>query len=579
MENFNKKLKNFIKEIIFELYQINDLDFVVEAPKDQSHGDLATNIAMVLTKTLKRNPLEIAEEIKNKLYELKLEEINEVSIAKPGFINFKTNKKSYVSIIEKILTDKDIFGSNEIGKGKNIIIEFSSPNIAKPFTIGHLRSTIIGDSIAKILEFSGYKIFKDNHLGDWGASFGKYLAAFDYYNVNIEEIKKSERPIKELVDLYIRYTEDSENNSELKELGRDWFKKLEEGNATARQLWEECINISFIEFDKIYNKLGITFTENNGKGYGESFFEHKMQAVLEELKQASKENKLDYHESEGAQLVFFPNNEMPPLMILKSNGTTLYSTRDLATDKFRKFEMSERYGEDLTVINETGIEQSLYWKQIFKIEEMLGWYQKGERVAITHGLYRFKEGKMSTRKGNVIWLEDVLNESVQRASKISTDKEVDDIVAQKVGIGAIKWNDLKRDPRQDILFDWDEILNLKGNSSPYIQYTYVRANKIGKTTNFDFDQISPNEEEFKILVMLYEFPEVIKYSAQNYQSSSICNYLFNLSQAYSAFYEKHRILNAENENVKNFRIALSQSTAQVIKNGLYLLGIDTVEQM
>ncbi len=575
MNDIKSDLQNNLTEALKSL-GIKDVEIEIERPKDESHGDFSSNVSMKLSAVLKKNPLQIAQELVTELDKNKLESIEKIEAVNPGFINFYIKKSAYLNILENVISLSDKFGANNIGEGKNVIVEFSSPNIAKPFTIGHLRSTIIGDSIAKILEFSGYKVFRDNHLGDWGASFGKYLAAFEHYNIDIEEIKKSDRPIKQLVDLYIKFTQDSEENPDLKELGREWFKKLEDGDEKARKLWQECINISFIEFDKVYKKLNVSFTENEGKGYGESFFEDKMPAVIKELEEANEQKRVDYHKSEGAMLVFFPKEELPPMMVLKSNGTTLYSTRDLATDKYRK--ENSRYGyPNLTVINETGIEQSLYWKQIFKTEEMLGWYKKGERIAIMHGLYRFKEGKMSTRKGNVIWLEDVLNESINRAEKLSKEEEAE--LPVKIGVGAIKWNDLKRDPKQDIVFDWEEILNLKGNSSPYIQYTYVRANKIGKTNNFDFNDITPNEEEGKVLDLISQFGQIIEYSAQNYQSSTICTYLFNLSQSYSTFYEKHRILNAEDEKTKNFRIALSQATAQVIKNGLNLLGIETVERM
>jgi len=606
-------LKQKIAQTVNHLYQseLASSDVEINSTPNSDFGDFATNVAMKLTKTLRKNPIEIANEIAAHLNTESKEYVEKMEVAKPGFINFYIKDAYYKNYLPEILQQGDNFASNDFGKGKNVILEYSSPNIAKPFTIGHLRSTIIGDSLARILKFSGFTVFQDNHLGDWGAAFGKQLASFELYPEELKALDASTDPIKMLVDLYVKFNADCEKDPSLIEKARDWFKKLEDKDPVARQLWQKCVDLTFKELRRIYKELNILpFTENvveiEGQklaiGYGESFFEDKMAVVIEELKEKAKEGIIDYHQSEGAWLVFFPNNSLPPLMILKSNGTTLYSTRDLATDKFRKdpkfYGVDKDYGyPNLVVINETGIEQKLYWQQIFKTEELLGWYKPGQRIAITHGLYRFKEGKMSTRKGNVIWLNDVLEEAKKRAKNLSSDKDKDstnvvensDINSEKIGIGALKWNDLKRNPEQDIIFDWDEIINLKGNSSPYIQYSYVRAMKVlekaaseGLQDYKDFkfsEELKLNPEELTLLKTLAKFPNVVLEAAEKYYPSTICLYLYDLAQVFNSFYDKHTILKAEDEEVKNYRLQLTTAAGQVLKTGLNLLGIETVERM
>lgn len=587
------KIKQSIQEIIslaiadlFNNSDISQFDIKIEVPKDESHGDYSTNIAMILSKKLGKNPVEIANEIVQKINES--EEIDSANVAGPGFINTILNEEAFSEGIYAIANNHNLYA--QVVK-ENKIIEFSSPNIAKPFTIGHLRSTIIGDSIARLNEEIGMQVFRDNHLGDWGASFGKYLAAFDLYKIDLDKLLHSERPIKELVDLYIRFNSDIEKNENLKELGREWFKKLEDGDQIARNYWQKCIDISFVEFKRIYDLLDIHFTENNGRGYGEAFFEDEMKHVIEDLHNANKEGLIDFKMNDGAWLIFFDKaDKLPPLMILKSNGTTLYSTRDLATDRFRM--NHTEYGHpELTVVNEVGNEQKLYWQQLFKVEELLGWYKQGKRIHIGHGLYKFKDGKMSTRKGNVIWLEDILNQSIEQANQIAlengenlSDEEIKEI-SHVVGIGAIKWNDLKRDRNIDVLFDWDEMLNIKGDSAPYIQYTYARAKSIVRQygsfnlndKGFSFKQFQ-TEEERNLMKLINEFPQVVYDSAVGYAPNFLCNYIYDLAQAFNKFYNKHSVLNAE-KDLKEARVFLTNTTAEVIKKGLSLLGIKTVEKM
>ena len=582
---------------------------ILEHPKDERHGDYSSNIALAIFSSSKfrpkadqsladkvqsskfRTPMELAEEIatKFKIQNSKFKILEKVEAVKPGFVNFYLSEKYLLENIKTVLEEKEKFGSKRQDPNKKVVIEYSSPNIAKPFTVGHLRSTIIGDAIANLLEANGWKVYRDNHLGDWGTQFGKQIYAIKTWG-NEDEITKSENPVKMLMDLYVRFHQEAEKDPALEEEGRRWFKKLEDGDKETRRLWNKCIEWSLKEFRKIYDRLGISFTENNGAGYGESFFEDKMGGIINEL-----EKKGLLKESEGAKLVFYPKNKYPPLMIIKKDGATLYATRDLATDKFRL----NKYGKDVVIINEVGIEQSLYFKQIFEIEKMLGWVKDGQRIHKRHGHYRFKDEKMSTRKGNVIWLEEVLEEAIGRANKLSSGKAEN--TAKDIAIGAIKWNDLKRTSEQDIVFDWDEILNMEGNAGPYLQYTFARTHNVIHKASINVmpnsfqhlertgilkpasprgEQVQDDKmmepEEVSLLRALQRFPEIVWEAGENFSPNLLCNYLFDLAQKFNLFYQKHKILESEN---RDFRLALTQAVGQVIKNGLYLLGIKAPERM
>ena len=582
---------------------------ILEHPKDERHGDYSSNIALAIFSSSKfrpkadqsladkvqsskfRTPMELAEEIatKFKIQNSKFKILEKVEAVKLGFVNFYLSEKYLLENIKTVLEEKEKFGSKRQDPNKKVVIEYSSPNIAKPFTVGHLRSTIIGDAIANLLEANGWKVYRDNHLGDWGTQFGKQIYAIKTWG-NEDEITKSENPVKMLMDLYVRFHQEAEKDPALEEEGRRWFKKLEDGDKETRRLWNKCIEWSLKEFRKIYDRLGISFTENNGAGYGESFFEDKMGGIINEL-----EKKGLLKESEGAKLVFYPKNKYPPLMIIKKDGATLYATRDLATDKFRL----NKYGKDVVIINEVGIEQSLYFKQIFEIEKMLGWVKDGQRIHKRHGHYRFKDEKMSTRKGNVIWLEEVLEEAIGRANKLSSGKAEN--TAKDVAIGAIKWNDLKRTSEQDIVFDWDEILNMEGNAGPYLQYTFARTQSVIHKASINVmpnsfqhlertgilkpasprgEQVQDDKmmepEEVSLLRALQRFPEIVWEAGENFSPNLLCNYLFDLAQKFNLFYQKHKILESEN---RDFRLALTQAVGQVIKNGLYLLGIKAPERM
>ncbi|OGI69585.1 arginine--tRNA ligase [Candidatus Nomurabacteria bacterium RIFCSPLOWO2_01_FULL_42_20] len=557
-EKIKKSIEDALKKLEIEAKEIH-----LEHPEDLSHGDYSTNVAMVLAPKSGLKPLQLAEKLKSDLSKglQKGGFIEKIDIAGPGFINFYLSPEFFNESIKEILERKSDFGKNDLGKGKKVIVEYSSPNIAKPFTIGHLRSTIIGDSIAKILEFSGHQVIRDNHIGDWGTQFGKLIVAIKKWG-DEKKLNKSKNPVKILVDLYIKFHKEVEKNPKLEDEAREWFKKLEQHDKETFSLWKKIVDWSMKEFNRLYGRLGVKFDEI----LPESFFEEKMREVLEEIK-----NKKIGQMSEGALVIFFTEeSHLPPLLVQKSDGTSLYATRELATDKYRK----EKYGKDIVIINEVGSEQKEYFKQIFAAEEMLGWFKKGERVHISHGLYRLPEGRMSTRKGNAVWLEDIVNEAVKRAGEFNRE------VAEPVAIGALKFNDLKRESKSDIVFSWDEILNLKGDSGPYLQYTYARARsvllkaeqeKIKPSTIYHLPATDPER-------LLYRFPEVVERAVREYSPHYIAIYLLDLASAFNSFYNEIKIVD-KNDPDSPYKVALTQAVSIILKNGLWLLGIQTPEKM
>lgn len=579
--DIKKEIKKEIENALAKL-DIVDIKPELFCPEELSNGDYTTNIAMVVfaSKEFKswvsdfKDPRELAEKIRLKLKEKSdiKDTFERLEVAGPGFINFYLSQ-NYISNWANRLLEH---GEKALNRAKStkgrVIVEYSSPNIAKPFTVGHLRSTIIGDAIANLLVATGWDVVRDNHVGDWGTQFGKQIYAIKAWG-DEEKIEKAKNPVKELVALYVRFHKEAEKNPDLEDRARVWFKKLEEGDSEARRLWQKCIDWSWKEFDKLYSALNIKFTENNGKGYGESFFEDKMKPVTEELRKKDLLRK-----DQRAELVYFKNDKYPPLMILKQDKTTLYATRDLATDKFRL----EKYGKDVKIINEVGSEQSLYFNQLFETEKMLGWVKDEQRVHIRHGLYRFKDQKMSTRKGNVIWLEELLDEAEKKAVALSKQDGIsNDQNARVIGIGALKWNDLKRNSVQDIVFNWDDVLNMQGDSGPYMQYSYARAQSmLKKAGNKKLEKLSDNgfkeKEELDLIRYLLRYSDIIEQAANKFSPNVLCAYLFILAQKFNLFYQKHKVIGAENERE---RLGLVFITSIVLKHGLSILGIKALKKM
>lgn len=547
--------------------------FLIEHPEKEIYGDYASNIAFVLSKKQKRPPMEIAQQIVKCIPKINF--VERIEIVKPGFINFFLSKEFFISELKRILKEKDKYGSSKIGKGKTMIIDYSSPNIAKSFGVGHLRSTIIGQAIYNIYKFLGWRCIGDNHLGDWGTQFGKLIVAIKKWG---DKKNLKELTIDDLEKLYIRFHREAKSNLRLEEEAREWFKRLEDGDKEAKKIWQACVNISLKEFNRIYKLLEIKIDY----AFGESFYRGMLKNIINEAvkKKVAKKSK-------GAIIIEYPEDELPPAIILKFDGATTYLTRDLATIKYRL----KRWKPNL-IIYEVGADQALYFQQLFRAVEYLRWAKRENFFHVAHGLIRLKEGKFSTRRGLTIHLEDVLEEAIERAEEIIGKSETGRGLSEKerkkiakiVGIGAVKYNDLSQHYSKDIIFDWDKILNLKGNSAPYLQYTYARCQSVLRKTKFKIDLkeikiIDFAIEEENILKMIYKFPEVVQEAAKKFSPNLICKFAFELAQKYNIFYDVHPIIKAKTPQLKNFRITLTFAVGQVLKNSLFLLGISTPEKM
>lgn len=568
-----EKIKRMLKDSVKKIFPGLEIpEFQIEYPEKKELGDYSTNLAFQIAKIVKKSPLEIATQISDSIKRDKTFE--KIEVKNPGFINFFLSIDFLFEEVKKILKDKENYGKSRIGEGKTVIIDYSSPNIAKPFGIGHLRSTIIGQALYEIYKFLGYKTIGDNHLGDWGTQFGKLIFAIKKWGKK----KIKEYSVLELEALYVKFHKELEKNPQLEQEGREWFKKLEEGTREARKIWKTLIKISLKEFKKIYKLLDVKFDLM----LGESFYEPMLKEILKEL----KEKKIA-KESQGALIVEFPNNQLPPIIAQKSDGTTTYFTRDLATIKYRL----KKWNPDL-IIYEVGADQKLYFQQLFKTVEILNWTKKTRFVHVAHGLYRTKTGKFSTRRGETVHLEEVLKEAIEKAREIIeksencrglTEKEKEKI-SKIVGIGAVKYNDLSQHPSKDIIFDWGKILNLKGNSAPYLQYTFVRCHSILQKSKIEFKTLKLipeklNSEEINILREIRKFPEIVQEAGEKFSPNLICNFVFDLAKSYNNFYNLYPILKERDKSVKNFRLALTKCVAQVIKNSLSLLGIKVPKKM
>ncbi len=547
-----------------------DVQIEVEFPKEKMHGDLSTNVALLLSRKLKKNPQKLAQLIVEKIDPKRTKWIEKIEVKDPGFINFFLSKEFLLANLREILRKKENYGKNKRKKKKTIIIDYSSPNIAKRFGIGHLRSTIIGQALYNIFKFLGHKVIGDNHIGDWGTQFGKLI-----YQIKKENLDPQKLTVEEMEKLYVKFHQEAEKNPKIEEEGRKWFKKLEEGDKEARRIWQACVKKSLKEFEKIYQILGIKIDYT----LGESFYEKMIPKIIEE----AKKKKL-VKESRGALIMEFSQKNLPPAILLKSDRASTYFTRDLATIKYRV----KRWKPDL-IIYEVGADQKLHFQQLFTAAELFGWIKKEKLVHVAHGLYRLKEGKFSTRKGLTVHLEDVLKEAIERAKEIIeksktarklTEKEKEKI-AKMVGIGAVKYNDLKQHPSKDIIFEWEKILNLKGNSAPYLQYTFARCKSVlGKAKSFKFQKPSKLEEiEIEILKHLAKFQDIVEIAGEKFSPNLICDYLFELAQKFNRFYDFYPILKAEIKSQKNFRLSLTFGVSQILEIGSKILGISLPEKM
>lgn len=542
----------------------SDIVFDVDHPSNPSFGDYSTNVAMILGKAQHTNPLEIANAIKTELDKKLPPHVTKIDVLPPGFINFWLDTDYLISETKKIKSGEYQEDLNKIGSEKTMVIDYSAPNIAKPFGIGHLRSTNIGQAIYNIYKLLGWKTIGDNHLGDWGTQFGKMIYQIQKeqkeHNLNLGDLS-----IDKLEQLYVQFHKDAETDPTLEEKARHIFKKLEEKDPEITKIWQLCIDISLREFDRIYQLLKVKLDY----AYGESYYRELMPTVLADAK---AKNLLV--ESQGAQVINLPGAKVPA-MLVKSDGGTTYHLRDLATIKFRV----QTWNPDL-IIYEVGADHKLHFQQVFQAAGMLGYIDRSKLVHIAHGMIRWSDGKFSTRQGKTIHLEEVINEAISRAEKLVKADVNKKEIAQVVGIGAIKFNDLKQEPERDIVFDWDKLLALDGYSAPYLLYTYSRCQSVlakAKTTSLEApSQMAP--EEITLIRSFYLFPEVIIRSASDMSPHHLTQYLFDLAQKYSLFYEKCRII-GEPQPVESFRLFLTATTVSVLKTGLNLLGIEVLEKM
>lgn len=548
---------------IGEHFEKAKIERMLEKPKYEAIGDLAFP-CFDLAKIYRKSPHQIAEELmKNISWPPIFQQVEAVN----GYINIFLNRNEVsAKVIHEILEKKAAFGQSSFGKNNVITIDFSSPNIAKPFSMGHLRSTVIGNSLALIAEKCGYQVIRINHLGDWGTQFGKLIVAYKMWGKE-QVVKKN--PIKELLKLYIRFHEEAEHDESLNEAGRAWFKKLENNHPEALELWKWFREESWKEFSKIYELLGVSFDSTDG----EAFYNDKMDIVIKELK-----DKGLLEESEGAEIVEL-GAAYPPCLIKKKDGTTLYATRDLAAAIYRKNKYNSV--KSLYVV---GHEQSLHFKQIFLVLKKMGheWHEGLEHVPF--GMMLKNGKKMSTRKGKIVLLEEVLNDAIELALENMEQKNPTlsskEIVAQQVGTGAVIFHDLKNYRLNDVEFSLEEMLKFEGDTGPYVQYTHARASALLRKGNYkeiERTEAQFDEEAWPIVKELIEFPEVIKRAYDGYDPSLIAKYVIQLSKKFNQYYGKVRIL-ADSE-YKQVRLSLVSAVQIVLREGLRLLGVDAPEEM
>lgn len=571
-ENKNEIAKCIYDALDNENITLEDIKNKIETPKDKQNGDFAYP-CFNLAKVLRNSPVNIANTIKENIkLSNKISKVEAVN----GFLNFYLNSENIVNdVLENILEKKEEYGSSNEGNGINIIVEYSSPNIAKPFHLGHFRNTVLGKALYDLYEILGYNVTGINHLGDWGRQFGILIEGYRRFK---DEYNLEENPLEALSDIYVRINKIAKEDEAVMDIARENFKKLEQGDEELTKLWEFFREVSLKEYKRIYALLGSKFDSYNG----EAFYNDKMDEVIEIL-----DKKGVLKDSQGAKVVEVGDN-MPPCIVLKSNGSTIYATRDLAAILYRA-----RTYDFTKCIYVTATEQILHFKQIFAVAKYLvdEKYQKG-LVHVSYGMIRLKTGKMSTREGNVIYVNDLINEAVAKAKNIILAKNPElenaDEVAKIIGIGALTFNYLKNNKNKDIIFDLDETLRFDGETGPYVQYTYVRTKSILEKVGFNIENVNrenvdfsllKEKQEVELIKELEKFEMTIRKAAQEYEPSILARYLIDVATAFSRFYNECSVANIEDEELKKARCVLVYAASIVIKKGLSILGIDCPEKM
>lgn len=571
-------MNDYKLELANQIAKITNLDTeeiqkYIEIPPNPEMGDY-TFPCFRLAKELKKAPPMIAQEIKEKLeseVEWNEKQLFEKVEVIGGYLNLFVNKDAYIeNIMNEALKQGENYGKSDIGAGKTVVIDYSSPNIAKPFHIGHLRSTVIGSSLYKLYRFLGYKVIGINHLGDWGMGVCRTIAGYQLWK---DEYDFSVRPIDAILKIYVRYNQIEKENPDFKIHAVEALKKLEEGDEEVTKIWKWIIDVSLTDYKKIYNLMGCEFDSYNG----EAFYNDKMDRVIEELR---AKNLLV--ESEGAQVVMM-DEDIPPCIILTSAGTTIYATRDLAALLYR----IDNYNFDRCLYL-VASEQSLHFKQVFTTLGKMGYEEYSRRCEhIPFGLVLDSDGqKMGSRKGNATTLEEIFNEAIEKSLKIIEDKnpelENKEDVATKVGVGAIIFNDLANNRIKDEIFDWDQILNFTGETGPYMQYTYVRTRSILRNVGYmpefaDFTKLN-DKEGFEVVRAIGQFGDTVKVAVDKNEPSILSRYLLELAKNFSRYYNEHHII-CDDKEVQDARLLLTKVTGDIIKEGLSLLGIQCPEKM
>ena len=535
----------------------------IEVPPNNDLGDFALP-CFKFSKILRKSPIMIAESLKA---DFVTDDVISEVVAVNGYLNFKVNRSGKtVSLLAEILEKGDEYGSSKVGDGKTVCIDYSSVNIAKPFHIGHLSTTVIGSSLCKIFRFLGYKVVGINHLGDYGTQFGKLIVAFKMWSSKEAVI---EGRLKELTRIYVKFHDEAEKNPALDDEARRYFKLIEDGDKEANELFELFKTITLEEVNKIYDALNVEFDSYAG----ESFYNDKMQPIVDELLEKGL-----LKDSEGAKIVDLTEDDMPPCLILKADGSSLYATRDLAAAVYRK--NTYDFYKCLYVV---AYQQNLHFKQFFKVLDKMGKEWAKDLVHVAYGMVSLEDGAMSTRHGKVVLLEDVIAKTVEKARLVIENKNPalpdKDYIAKTVGTGAVIFGALCNNKIKDIVFSIDKVLNFDGETCPYVQYTVARCNSVlEKGGDFTVGNFTLNNEEYNLVSELGKFKEIVSSAADKYEPSFITRYAIDLASAYNKFYISCKIIGSEDE-VKNFRLALTKATKIVLTNALRLLGIGVVEKM
>lgn len=566
MADFKKLISEIIKSEIEDL-TLEEITALIEVPPNKEMGDYAFP-CFKLAKIFRKAPNAIAEDLAGKIQPT--DDINKI-VNLGGYVNFFVNKESLAKkVINQVLSEKENYGKSEFGKGKTVVVEFSSPNIAKPFHIGHVRTTVIGNALSKIYQSQGYHVEKLNHLGDYGTQFGKLIVAYKLWG-DKQAVEKD--PIKELLKLYIRFHDEAEAKPEMEDEAREWFTKLENGDQEAKELWQWFRDESLKEFSRVYDLLDIDFDSY----VGESFYSDKMPAVIEELKE---KNLLV--ESDGAMIVDLEDSKLPPALIQKRDGSTLYLTRDLASAFYRK----KIYNFDKSIYV-VGAQQELHFKQCFEIIKKMGydWYK--DMVHVQFGMVSLEEGTMSTRKGRVVFLEDVLNQAIDRTRQIIEEKNPDAEniyeVAKAVGVGAVVFQELSNSRIKDYTFSWDRTLSFEGETGPYVQYTHARCCAVLRkadqpiSADINYEALS-DQDAADVLSVLETFNKSIMTAMKKNEPHIVTRFVLDLAQAFNKFYHNSPIL-VEDDDLRAARLALVEATRQTIENALKILGMKAPQKM